>query len=67
MLLGTLSRGRRRGLLLGMLLGGLRHGVSNDSHGLGRPLAINVVRVDVRCRANKNVTFNQCQKQQQQK
>ena len=53
MLLGTLSRGRRRGLLLGMLLGGLWHGVSNDSYGLGRPLASDVVRVNVRCRANK--------------
>jgi len=49
-----------------MLLGGQRRGISNDSHGLGHPLASNVVRVDVRCRANKNATFNQCQKQQQQ-
>jgi hypothetical protein len=40
-------------LLLGMLLGGLRRGVSNDSRGLGRPLTSNMVRVDVRCHANK--------------
>ena len=59
MLLGALSRGRRRGLLRG-----LRRGVSNDSNRLGFPLASNVVRVDVRCRADKKATFKQCQQQQ---
>jgi hypothetical protein len=60
MLLGALSHGRHRGLIHG-----LRHGVSNDSDRLGRPLASNVVRVGVRRRANKKATFKQCQKQQQ--
>ena len=56
MLLGALSRGCRRGLLRG-----LRRDVANGSNRLGHPLASNVVRIDVRCRANNKTTFKQCQ------
>ena len=59
MLFGSFSHGHHRGLLLGTLLGGLRHGIFDW---LGRLSASNVVRVNVRRRANKNATFNQCQK-----
>ena len=62
MLFGSLSRVHRRGLLLGTLLGGLRRGIFDDNHGLGRSPASNVVRVNVRRRTNKNATFNQRQK-----
>jgi hypothetical protein len=61
-LFGSLSRDHHRGLLLGTLQGGLWRGIFNDNHGLGRPPASNVVRVNVRRRTNKNATFNQCQK-----
>jgi len=37
----------------------------NGSNRLCRPLASNVVRVDVRRRANSKTTFKQCQKQKQ--
>ena len=42
MLLDALSHGRRHGLLCGLL-----RGVPNGGNRLGRPLASNVVRVDV--------------------
>ena len=62
MLFGSLSRVHHRGLFLSTLLGGLRRGIFGDNHGLGSPPASNVVRVNVRRHANKNVTFNQRQK-----
>jgi len=46
--LGALSRGRRRGLLRG-----LWRSVPDGSYWLGRPLASNAVRIDVRGRAKQ--------------
>ena len=48
MLLGALSSGCRR-----RLLRGLQRGVPNGGYRLGRPLASNMVRVDIRCRAKQ--------------
>jgi len=56
MLLGTLGHGCCRGLPRG-----LRRGVPSGSNGLSHPLASNVVRIDVRRRANNKTTFKQCQ------
>ena len=55
MLLGVLGHGCCRGFLRD-----LRCGVPSGSNGLGHPLACNVVRIDVRRRANNETTFKQC-------
>ena len=61
MLLGTLSRGLHCGLLLGLLLGGLLRCVLDDSRRLSRPLASDVVGINVGRRTNRNMAFYQCQ------
>ena len=61
MLLGTLSRGRHCGLLLGLLLGGPQRCVPDDSRRLGCPLARDVVGIDVGRRTNRNMAFYLCQ------
>jgi len=66
MLLGTLSCGRRSGLLLGLLLGGLLRCIPDDSRWLGCLLTSDVVGIDVGRRTNRNMTFYQCQTLRQQ-
>ena len=65
-LLGSLCRAHYRGLALGLFLGGLLRGIFDDNHRLGRLLASGVVWINVRRRTNKNTTFYQCKKSQQQ-
>ena len=57
MLFSIVSRGHRRGLLLG----GLLRYVLDDSRRLGCPLASDVVGINVERRTNRNMAFYQCQ------
>ena len=65
-LLGSLHRAHHRGLPLGLFLGGLLRGIFDDNRRLGRLLANDIVWINVRRGTNKNMTFYQCQKLQQQ-
>ena len=48
-------------LLLGLFLGGLLHGVPDDSRRLGCPLPSDIVGINVRRRTSRNMASYQCQ------
>ena len=52
-LLDSLHHGHKRGLLLGLPLGGLLGGIFNGNRRLGCSLAGNVARINIRCRTSK--------------